>query len=95
MITMTNQDAFALLTDAEAFAINDEDAIKNLDRETRTLTHIIQSFNGASEWGAKDADPTGEGSTKLIEEGSNALKAVVRTAQSAKWRVTLARAELG
>ena len=47
----------------------------------------------ASEWGERDSSITAEAAMKLLEEGSNALKAVVRTAQSAKSVVALARAE--
>ena len=90
---MLNQEAFGMLCDAEALGIAEDDSIKNLNREARALKKMLQAFNDASEWGAKDTELTAEASMKLIEDGSNSLRAVVRCAQSAKSCVALARAE--
>ena len=90
---MFSQEAFHMLSDAESLGIAEDPSVKNLNREARNLKKQIQAFNDASEWGERDSSITAEAAMKLLEEGSNALKAVVRTAQSAKSVVALARAE--
>ena len=80
-----------MLADAESLGIADDDSVKSLNREARLLKKQIQAFNDASEWGERDSSLTADAAMKMLEDGSNALKAVVRCAQSAKSAVAPAQ----
>ena len=80
-----------MLEEGDAVALSGEDALKSLRETAKSLKQDIVDFSNVREWGSGDPSVGSADIMKLLERGSNNMKAVVRAGAAARSRIQLER----
>ena len=93
--TSPQQEAFKYIGEAGSLDISSDLNVANLKEEARKLKKVCNAFSDAREYGvgADDSPLSGEEAMRLLEEGSNLLKSVVRTANAVKAAISFERSK--
>ena len=80
-----------MLEEGDSLDLAGEDAVKSLRDATQALKQDIVDFSNVREWGSGDPSVGSADIMKLLERGSNNMKAVVRAGAAARSRIQLER----
>ena len=89
---IVTQEAFKMLEESEQHGLQGDSSVKELQQEARALKRLCVEYSDAREYGKTDEDFTAHKAMRLLEDGSNAVKSVVRCANGVKARIAVAKA---
>ena len=89
---IVTQEAFKLMEESEEHNLQGDQSVKELQQEARKLKRLCVEYSDAREYGKTEKDFTAHKAMRLLEDGSNAVKAVVRCANGVKARIAVAKA---
>ena len=76
-----------MLEEGDALDLSGEDALKSLRETAKALKQDIVDFSNVREWGSGDPSVGSADIMKLLERGSNNMKAVVRAGAAVQSRL--------
>ena len=81
-----------MLEESEMQGLQGDPSVTELTAEARKLKRLCVEYSDAREYGKSEKEFTAHKAMRLLEDGSNAVKSVVRCANGVKARIAVAKA---
>ena len=93
--TYLQKEAYTHIGEAESLDLSSDVNLVTLKDEARKLKKVCNAFSDAREYGVgpNDGPLSGTEAMRLLEEGSNLLKSVVRTANAVEAAISFERSK--